>query len=514
MTKPVQKQKTLPAIRVNQWLPAWSAIDWNKKQHRAEPQRWFYQFAIPAAHLKALSGIYARTTKERNRGVDDLGIQRRHETERSDEIARFVEYGYPWSDLSPAKRESEDYQDLRKPGWLPTAIVVNILSASDERRGRKVHADDLIEVTAESNGAISVTLPNGFSGSDWRPKALPPIEVIDGQHRLWAFEGTQLSDEFELPVVAFKGLDLSWQAYLFYTINIKPKKINASLAFDLYPLLRTEDWLAKFEGHVIYRETRAQEIVDLLWSHQRSPWHKRINMLGEPGHKGIMVSQAAWIRSLLATFVKSWEGKGGKIGGLFGAPVGAKKETPFWNRAEQAALLMHLGIAVGNAIKKSKEEWAKELRKQVRPPGSPPDIDWAFYGPNSLLNQDQGIRALLHVLNDFLYVNADDLLLAEWGGSSSNGNSEQDVITESLKSLAKQAQLNTFIDSLTESLAAYDWRASDAPGLTESESLLKAAFRGSGGYRELRRHLLKHLCKSQGSVGETATAVLKVLGEK
>ena len=33
----------------------------------------------------------------------------------------------------------------------------------------------------------------------------------------------KLADDFELPVVAFVGLDLSWQAYLFYTINIKPK---------------------------------------------------------------------------------------------------------------------------------------------------------------------------------------------------------------------------------------------------------------------------------------------------
>ena len=87
--------------------------------------------------------------------------------------------------------------------------------------------------------------------------------MIDGQHRLWAFEGEELAGDYELPVIAFVGLDLSWQAYLFYTINIKPKKINTSLAFDLYPLLRTEEWLNKFEGPAIYRETRAQELVEL-----------------------------------------------------------------------------------------------------------------------------------------------------------------------------------------------------------------------------------------------------------
>lgn len=512
MSKPAVLDKDLPAIKVNQWLPAWSAVKWDKKQHRAEPKRWFYQFSISASHLKALSGIYPRTTKDRSRGVEDLGIQRRHEKDRSDEIGRFVEYGYPWSDLSSKKRESAEYHDLRKPGWLPTAIVVNVLSGSDSRNGRKVHPNDLVEITTGPNGHATVSLPAGFTGRDWRPQELPPIEIIDGQHRLWAFEEAKLPDEFELPIVAFSGLDLSWQAYLFYTINIKPKKINASLAFDLYPLLRTEDWLSKFEGHVIYRETRAQEIVDLLWSHPKSPWHKRINMLGEPGHKGLMVSQAAWIRSLLATFIKSWEGKGARIGGLFGAPVGAQRETPSWNRAEQAALLIFLGNILTDAIHESSGTWAKALRNQPRPPGSPAALDWAFYGPNSLLNQDQGIRAVLYVFNDFLYVNADHLSLTKWAGSSANGAEEEDV-TDALKSLGKQTDLKKFVEALTKSLASYDWRASDAPGLDEAQSLLKAAFRGSGGYRELRRHVLKHLAEGPKVIAESSQEILKALGE-
>ncbi|MCB9133378.1 MAG: hypothetical protein H6647_20855 [Anaerolineales bacterium] len=75
---------------------------------------------------------------------------------------------------------------------------------------------------------------------------MAPIEIIDGQHRLLAFEGTQhLDGNFELPVVAFFDLDITWQAYLFYMINIKPKRIDPSLAFDLYPVLRIQDWLEK-----------------------------------------------------------------------------------------------------------------------------------------------------------------------------------------------------------------------------------------------------------------------------
>ncbi len=504
--------KELPAIKVKQWLPGWSSVEWSSKERRSTPQRWFYQFSISASYLKALSGIYPRTTKGRTRGAEDFGIQRRHEKDRSEEIARFVEYGYPWSDLSKKKRESPEFNDLRKPGWLPTAIVVNILTANDLRMGRKVNEDDLMEISDKRNGYASVSLPEEFTGREWRPKELPPIEIIDGQHRLWAFEEAKLPDDFELPVVAFNGLDLSWQAYLFYTINIKPKRINASLAFDLYPLLRTEDWLTKFEGHVIYRETRAQELVDLLWSYPKSPWHQRINMLGEPGHKGLMASQSAWIRSLLATFIKSWEGRARRIGGLFGSPVGSQRETPSWSRTEQAALLIYLGDILRDAIRESSATWARALRQQQPPRGFPFQLDLAFYGPNSLLNQDQGIRAFLYICNDFLYVNADELALTKWGGGSTE-DSDEGAVSEALTSLRKHQKLKAFIHTLSAALATYDWRASDEPSLSPEQSLLKAAFRGSGGYRELRRHVLKSLLGSSDEIADSARIILEALGE-
>ncbi len=500
--------KTLPALKVNQWLPAWSGVKWSKKERRAEPQHWFYQFSIRAGYLKALSGVHKRTTKDRSTASEDLGIQRRHEQERSNEIARFVEFGYPWSDLSTKQREISEYNDLRKPGWLPTAIVVNVLTANDSRRERKVKPAELVEIAEGKDGHATVTLPTGFSGRSWQPAALHPIEIIDGQHRLWAFEDPALPDDFELPVVAFKGLDLSWQAYLFYTINIKPKRINASLAFDLYPLLRTEDWLTKFEGHIIYRETRAQELVDLLWAHPRSPWHHRINMLGEPGHKGLMVSQAAWIRSLLATFVKSWEGRGARVGGLFGAPIGSSRQTPTWNRAEQAALLIFLGESMRSAIKGTTLPWAKALQSQQRPAGLAPNLDLRFYGPNSLLNQDQGIRGFLYLANDLLYANAEEINLMDWGGTGANGSDEK-AVTDALRSLDKQTDLRTFVDDLTKALATYDWRASDAPGLTPNESKLKSVFRGSGGYRELRLELLRYLESRDDKFSETAKQIRK-----
>ena len=502
-------RKSIPTIRVRQWLKNWDRIHWNPDERRSEPQHWFYQFSMSASDLKSLSGIYPRTTR-RERSSQDLGIQRKHEKGRSEEISRFVEFGYPWSNLSQAKRTSGEFLDLRQPGWLPTAVVVNILTSNDERKGKRVADSDLVEVQDNDNDLSHILLPEKFD-KDWRHDSLPPIEVIDGQHRLWAFEQFDLEGTYELPVVAFVGLDLSWQAYLFYTINIKPKKINPSLAFDLYPLLRTEEWLTKSEGHAIYRETRAQELVDLLWSYSASPWHHRINMLGEKGHTGHMVTQAAWVRSLLASFVKSWEGKkGGGIGGLYGSAVGQHNTVLPWDLEEQAAFLIFMGKTLRNAIAENKEPWMEALRNQ--PQSESENFDLAFFGPNNLLNQDQGVRILLQMVNDLCFVNADHLKLYEWGGDKNEEDDYETRITASICSLGKKSKIVRYLKNLSESLASYDWRALSAPKLTEEQRTLRASFRGSGGYKELRRDVLRHASKGKGDIAKAAAEVQKHLG--
>jgi len=308
------ERKLLRALQVKQWMSGWNKVDFSASKHRRKPELHFYIFSISAVQLRRLCGISRRQASSVVARSEDLGIQRQHDRERSHEIARFVEFGYPWSTLSESKRQSAEFNDLRKPGWLPTSIVINIIRKDDLRQGKAVDPSDLVTIERDKSGFF-VKLPYQDWKDGWLPTSIPPFEVIDGQHRLFSFDDESDLD-FELPVVAFFGLDISWQAYLFWTINIKPKKINASLAFDLYPLLRGEDWLDRAEGHPIYRETRAQELTEALWVHPKSPWYDRINMLGERQVGG--VTQSAWVRSLMATFVRSWRGRGSKIGGLFG----------------------------------------------------------------------------------------------------------------------------------------------------------------------------------------------------
>ena len=496
----------IPAIKVKQWVAGWDDVEFSEKSHRRKPKQYFFVFSLSAKELRRLSGIARRQTSDMTPRAADLGIQRQHDKERSEEIAQFVEFGYPWSTLSAAKRSSEDFLDLRKPGWLPTAIVVNILLPNDERRGSKVANSDIVTIH-ETEEQSQIQLPYTKGEKEWQPKKLAPIEVIDGQHRLWAFDKD--SDEsFELPVVAFEGLDVSWQAYLFWTINIKPKRINPSLAFDLYPLLRAEDWLDRAEGHPVYRETRSQELVEAIWSHTDSPWYDKINMLGE--RKSRWVTQSAWVRSLLATVVRPWRGRGTRIGGLFGSRLSEEDEVLGWSRAQQAAFLIFAWNSLKIAIEKSTDEWANRVRADYRDANKTTRIkeDPAFYGQYSLIVTDQGVRGYLHVLNDMTYIMASRLKLPSWQLGGKGIASDSNAVTIALKSIEAQP-LAKFVVGLTEQLASFDWRTSAAPDLSEEERRSKLVFRGSSGYREIRIQLLEHLSSKQYKYHSFAARIRK-----
>jgi len=59
--------------------------------------------------------------------------------------------------------------------------------------------------------------------------------VIDGQHRLYGYLGTEKKETASLPVVAFVRLGVKKQANLFVEINKKQVPVSSSLLWDLYP---------------------------------------------------------------------------------------------------------------------------------------------------------------------------------------------------------------------------------------------------------------------------------------
>ncbi|MBY3144864.1 hypothetical protein HFO63_04530 [Rhizobium laguerreae] len=505
MAETDKKKKTVPAIKVSQWLKDWDQVQFSPADHRRKPEPHFYIFSLPASEMRSLCGISRRSTSKVQARAADMGIQREHDRERSDEIGRYVEFGYPWSTLSEAKRKTEEFHDLRKPGWLPTSIVINIIPQGEARRGTVLSASDAVSIE-HSAGMAKLVLPYDDWSRNWKPGSVPPFEVIDGQHRLWAF-GEGADADFELPVVAFYGLDVSWQAYLFWTINIKPKRINPSLAFDLYPLLRGEDWLDRAEGHPVYRETRAQELTEALWSHPSSPWYDRINMLGERQTAG--VTQAAWIRSLMATFVKPWQGRGSKIGGLFGSRMSNDNEVLGWSRAQQAAFLIYAWSEFRSAVLDASEEWAQQLSTiAIRDDnvGSKEGADARFYGQYSLIATDQGVRGFLHVLNDICFYLAPKLDLRSWRPDNSAAASDVNAVALALTSYKKHSSAKT-VTAISRALASFDWRTSSVPDMDAETRRRKLVFRGGSGYKEIRVQLLEHIAKEDSDLGRAALRV-------
>ena len=504
----------IPAIRVQQWLNDWDSYDFDEKVRQGKPDPYFYVCSMPAPLLRRLSGV--RRREATGPRASDIGIQRGHDGRRSEEIWRFVKAGYPWASMNTS--DQDRFPKLRKPGWLPTAVVANLLTESTERAGAKVAPTDHIRLEPQADNFAYLILPEGSEDRSWQPSetGLEPLEIIDGQHRLFAFpDGEELEGDFELPVVIFVDLDISWQAYLFWSINVTPKRINPSMAYDLYPLLRTADWL-EAEGPMAYRETRAQELTETLWSHPSSPWRERIGMLGRERGK---VTQAAFVRSLTLSFVRGWAGsRRTGIGGFFGTARSAEPTDVLrWTRAQQAAYLIALWSHLERHISSSKTEWVEHLRQYTSIGDVPEGHDAAFAGRYSLLASDQGVRGVLQVWNDISFARSHDVAFNSWqrpisAGATDSATNPEDV-SAALDDLTLHPDIENFIDQLTLDVAQFDWRSAVTPALRRDDEAFQSRYRGGSGYKQVRLQLLLHLAQAGSpEVADAAKTVALGLG--
>lgn len=484
----------VPALRFKQWLRDWENYDFSASAHRRRPPENLYMFSMAASELRKLCDVY----KRERAGAEAEGIQRLRDPSRTGRIQRYVRYGYPYGDLKPPQR-TPDALPLRKPGWLPTAIVINILIEGDERRGRTLQHRHRVDLIEEDDARCMLDVPTDL---DFGEDGLAPFEVIDGQHRLWAFDPgpdeVAIPDDFELPVVAFHGLDIAWQAYLFWSINVSPKRINPSHAFDLYPLLRTQDWLDRVGELTVYREARAQELTELVYAHNLSPWRNRINMLGERGGGG--VSQAAWVRALLGTFLSTGRGQGRP--GLFQSNLGKDGEPLEWTRPQQAAFIIQMWIDLHDAIaRNSTQFWIRAYKK---------DAHRALTDKTSWLNQDQGVRAVLTVVNDVFYESAQAWRLDRWVFPEQGDNETTMAEVDAALAGLATAPFRQRMVELADGLSCFDWRSLEGPEVKGDEEVevRKRSYRGSGGYAALREDVLRTIADDQTSVAKTAADLI------
>jgi DGQHR domain-containing protein len=128
------------------------------------------------------------------------------------------------------------------------------------------------------------------------------ILVIDGQHRLWSFGDEYTTNTLDLPVSGFVGISDSEAASIFVVINGKQRKINPSLVYDLFLMMRDEN-------PYDFEDKRAQSLVESLYSEEESPWFHQISMLGG---RELLITQATFVLHVKQLFKKdsvfTWEG--------------------------------------------------------------------------------------------------------------------------------------------------------------------------------------------------------------
>jgi len=494
------KYKENVCFKINQWLAEWDQIDFDLPMRR-KPDGYFYMFKMDIRLLKRISDVHRRKTQKPR--SEEINIQRDLKEDRSIEIKNYVHKGFPLSTLSDKDRLNEENKALQMPGVLPTAILINILGPDQKRGNSIIKEGDLVHVDNNDISNPKIILPDEVFSSTWNPE-LKPFEIIDGQHRLWAFDETENIDgNYEVPVIAYYNLDRAWQAYLFYVINIKPKKINTSLGYDLYPLLRTQEWLENSkDGLKVYRETRAQELVEALWNYHESPWYRRISMLGEESSN---ISQNAFIRALSDSYFKKTRRK---ISGLFGDVLKSKDEELKWVRPQQAAFLILLWDEISKALViditgPGEQEWIDNIRNEnFSLSGFERDLklDKSFVSRTSNLSRDQGVTGISLFSNDFFYVLANESEIdfndLEWDSDIDERQIEDSSIDLAINKFISHP-IHLYIQLFAREIIKFDWRTSSAEFSNTVQADIQKKYKGSGGYREVYNDLLKIFISSE-----------------
>lgn len=104
-------------------------------------------------------------------------------------------------------------------GFFPNSIIINFSSSNKY----KVHFEQSSK-TADSLSCFgTLNIPNAYGLA----------YIIDGQHRVYGYAGSEYKDKNTIPVVAFDGMEHSKQLEIFMDINENQKSVSASLKIDL-----------------------------------------------------------------------------------------------------------------------------------------------------------------------------------------------------------------------------------------------------------------------------------------
>lgn len=217
-----------------------------------QPLGVFYAFSLGADILNRITYSQPAEVMERmERETDDskggysiFGTQRLENKKRLDEIASFI-------------RTTE--------ATFPNAII---LAANYDQDGRYIESentDHRWDVEGPFEGPWTLRIPSLTERS---------ASIIDGQHRLHAFNKLPPrapERSMELLCVVFLELPTPYHAYVFATINFNQKKVDRSLAYELFGF-DVDERPAQFWSP----ETLAVYLTRLMNTEKKSPLFRSI----------------------------------------------------------------------------------------------------------------------------------------------------------------------------------------------------------------------------------------------
>lgn len=179
--------------------------------------------------------------------VSDENFQRPYDEKRVEEIKRYI--------LGQDKLYKKG-KDIYAKGYIPNAIVINLTDKF---------------IIKEKDNFVEIIFPTGKNIR----KHLKTIEVIDGQHRLLAFDdewkNLSKNKEYSMCFVAFKDLTNDEKKEIFMVLNERQKTVDKNI------LLRHKKLL-----HLLLDEEETRyEIIARLNDEKDSPLHNRIIMAAE-----------------------------------------------------------------------------------------------------------------------------------------------------------------------------------------------------------------------------------------
>lgn len=163
-----------------------------------QPLGSFYVASIPAQKL--LNVTYSHPAELLKGGYQVSGTQRLEDDKRLKEISDYIK---------------------THEASFPNSII---LGANYDQSGNYV-VDETSWSIAEEDGSLFLVVPQDIKLAS----------IIDGQHRLNAFRYCESSfRDFELLCAIYIDLPLPFHAYIFSTINFNQKKVDRSLAYNLF----------------------------------------------------------------------------------------------------------------------------------------------------------------------------------------------------------------------------------------------------------------------------------------